>query len=68
MTKRKLVVNTAQYWYTHAHKVTFARSEIAYTQPERFLYMENALNHTENMLAFVLRDLLGMENMLVGVC
>jgi hypothetical protein len=42
--ERKLIVNTAQSWYEAAH-------DGSYVMGERLFYMENALNHTENMLA-----------------
>lgn len=41
--KRKLVIDTANYWYHNAH------NEKA-LWPARLLYMENALNHTESAL------------------
>lgn len=48
MAERQLVVLTADYWFQHARKD-------GYSMAERLLFMENALNHTENQLAGLLR-------------
>jgi len=43
--QRKLIVGTAQGWYESAHDYTEK-----YSPSERVIFMENALNHTENAL------------------
>lgn len=42
-TNRQLVVETADYWFRNA-------KDESYSMAERLLFMENALNHTENIL------------------
>lgn len=51
--KRKLLVQSAQYWFDRAHVDES-------TLPTKLLCMENALNHTENALKTAL-DLLTPE-------
>lgn len=48
-SERRLVVDTANYWYKGS------RDE-SYSFAERLLFMENALNHTENALIVTLEE------------
>ena len=45
--QRELIVPSAQGWYSSAHEYS---GEHNYSPGERLLFMENALNHTENAL------------------
>lgn len=49
MSNRKLVVPTAQGWFD-------ATRDSKYSMGERLLFMENALNHTENALVAARED------------
>lgn len=57
MSDRKLVVATAQGWFDSTR-------DSSYSMGDRLLFMENALNHTENALVAVRQENTDLRTML----